>query len=882
MLITGGRNMRSIIPMALVTVLAGTMPIATPTLAGKEMTIENESIKLTIDSRGGKISSLIFKGDANDIAVKESNSVWQGLAKERISVNGGKSALLNAELNLKKVSEQCIVAEAKLQGGLLNGIEIRKEYKLDKIEASVKITVDITLSATRQASIAIHNYLPSITVGNSKGFYYMLDEQVKYLKGGGDNILNVQNPKWFMTKNDKIGFCATFDSKEPVQLSSYLDGGCSTLDWQYAPLLEGKSLSYSYTLYPFDVTNNARNPAFLQDVLKSAASLADCAKKKENGPVANVAPLITARPVLPPKKSGFAFSGNIEQIAYVAAETPSMIHFLPINPSHKPDLILALPEGIRLLGGFRNFQFVQLGTENIEGEKYNLTRIVTGPASSKYTFIWQAENSLPASGKKNFKAYYWGEWNNQKQERQALNIELIPVPAVTSFKTIPVWLCIPSDLAAMWPDMNALKDCGFNYLDVWSYTRAGSERDSWGGKALLKTQGKCKEADINLIVWVREWWWAEAIKTKEGKAMFIDGSPADTLCLSYRGPFFQEWIEQGKYFIDNGIYFHSTDPEIYREGEKICFCPNCIFEFKNFLKKNYPELKYKNPIKFESNPKEYSELHNAWNDFKASRYAGFFAEYRHQMEEYMKEKGLNKLFKMYIMSTYHRSWDSFYGFDNYKESPVYLKTLEDPIKLSKIFNIIAPMAYMDVYANYRDYDMLSTWKDTISLRKIVGDTASIAPMLCTGYPFVPAFDCDTSAEMLKYNILESFIGGGKGFSFWGECPFDAKDMKVTAEVVGMLSPYEEIILTGTPSDNIKAISGNAFAKRLESPNGSLVLISEYSKDKISAKISCPVKNSSQVIDLTTGKEVAIISVEKPVFNIELDNERAHLFLIKPE
>ena len=80
--------------------------------------------------------------------------------------------------------------------------------------------------------------------------------------------------------------------------------------------------------------------------------------------------------------------------------------------------------------------------------------------------------------------------------------------------------------------------------------------------------------------------------------------------------------------------------------------------------------------------------------------------------------------------------------------------------------------------------------------------------------------------MLKYNMLAVIAGGGKGFGFWGECPFDAADMKAVAEVVGMLAPYEKIILEGKAEGKVTVCSGNAVAKRVTSPAGSRLLVSE--------------------------------------------------------
>ena len=853
---------------SVITALVLFVSLLTTNINADEAVIENSKIKLTINSRGGRISSLTLKNV--DLALKGQQSPWQGLAKERV-FSGDKSSLLNNNFSLEKKSENTIIADNQAD------YHIHKKYTLLKGKAAIKVDVSVT-DAPESVVFAIHNFLPGFSIKISKGYFYSLNGKVEQFKVPGDFFVNKKGSQWFMTKTDDVGIGIYFDSPKPDSLSSYL-AGVATMEWKYAPISSNGKLNYSYTIYLFNPNDSQETPKFLQNIETAQQASATNEKGSTTKPVNKVAPLITETPMMHPKKSGYIFASNFEQIAYVATESPSMIHFKPINKSHHPDLFLALPKGIKFLDGFRNFRFVPQGEKTINGETFNVIRIVTAPSSSKYTFIWQAEPSLKESGKTKFKGYFWGEWADKKQKKQVLNIELVSIPQVTPFKKIPVWLCLPSDLTAMWPDYPALRKAGFNYLDIWTYIRQGNERNQWGEKAFLDTKKKCDAAGIKLITWFREWWWHDGRKDVDGAAIDIDGNKTDELCPSYRGKYFEEWLEQGRYLIDKGSYFHSTDPEMYRNGEKICFCPTCIMKFREFLAKKYPNLKYKSPIKFEKMPEKYKELHTAWNDFKASRYADFFREYREKMEQYMQSKGINAPFRMVAMTTYHRSWDGFYGYANYKESPVYLKTLEDPAKLSEVFDFLAPMAYMDVYANYQDYDMLLTWKDTISLQKIVDKKCSIAPMLCAGYPFVSAFDCDTSAVMLKNSILESFMGGGKGFSFWGECPVDAKDMQAIAEVVGMLSPYEKVILDGKPSNNIKAVSGNVFAKRIKSPHGSLVLISEYSKRAIVAKVQCPVTSTSKVINLKTGKQIATITPAKSNFSVELNKDRAVIFYI---
>jgi hypothetical protein len=440
-------------------------------------------------------------------------------------------------------------------------------------------------------------------------------------------------------------------------------------------------------------------------------------------------------------------------------------------------------------------------------------------------------------------------------------------------------MSIPSDLSAIWPDMAALKKAGFNHMDIWSYVRKDSEFE-WGMRVLRESHNRMKSSGIKPIAWIREWWWHDARKEPEGQAMLIDGTRVESLNLSYRGKYIEELIEQGKRLIDEGFYFHCTDPEIFSNGDKIDFSPVTIAGFREYHAKHLPAVKYVSPIRFEREPDKYPELHQLWNQYKTQRFTDFFADYRKAMEEYMKEKGIAEPFRFIIYSTYHRGWDGFYGYDDHRQSPVYIRTLEDPVSLAKVFDYVSPMLYLDVFANYNDYDMTLAWKDTIALRNLAkGSSAHVTPLLSTGYPYVDAFDSDLSARMLKSNILETFAGGGRGFGYWGECPIDAMDMKVTAEAVEMLRPYEKLLLEGEVSQKIKAVEGNVFARRIESKRGSLVLVSEYSEQPLTATIECAVDAPATVIDLQTNRKIADITPQNPRFQMSLRQDRALIFYV---
>ncbi len=835
-----------------------------------DVTLENEYLRVVIDEAGGRVTSLVHKATDWDAADPTDRSKWQGLAKDRLGV-GPDGELVRDLYVWDERSGDSVRGEVVVEQGAMAGTRIEKRFRLDGEALRVEATV--IAGETEIPVIDVHNYLPGFGAHNSQGFFYADADGTHYYRKSGDALVRADRPIWYATASDMDGLIARFTEPAPAQLYSYLGAGETALEWYYPKLEPGKRFRLAYTITPFSALS-------IPEEMQPAVAQARQQDEAEAGPVAHTPPLTTQRPVLSPRKSGYAFASNIEQVAYVASETPSMIHFRPINPSHRPDLYLATPEGITVYGGYRDLEFMDAGTQEIDGQVCQVTRVAIGPNPSKYTLIWQADPALGWEPGKELQGFFWGKWSHGEQAPQPLKIQVVEVPRVRPFKTLPVWMSQPSDLMAMWPDMPALRDTGFNYIDLWTYTREGRERDQWGERALLESRRRMADAGIKPIAWVREWWWHDGQRDSEdGQAMRIDGKRVNSLNLTYRGKYFQELIKQGQYLIDEGFYFHSVDPEIYRDGDKIDFSPRTISAFREYLKTHAPELRYKSPVRFERSPGEHPELHRHWRAFKAHCYAAFFVDYRAAMETHMKAQGIEAPFRFMAMTTYHRQWDGLYAFDDYRDSPVYRITLEDPKLLAEVFDYLAPMIYTDVYANYNPYDMKLPWKDTIVLRRLAGDKADITPLLCAGYPFFDGFGSDLSAPMLKANMLETIAGGGRGFGIWGECPIDARDMKVTAEVVGMLQPFEQLLASAEPSDQIGVPSANVFAKRITSPHGSLVLVSEYSEHRLEAQITCPVKEESVVVDLRSGEVIARLSPTQDTFAVTLEDERAVMFYV---
>ena len=88
-----------------------------------------------------------------------------------------------------------------------------------------------------------------------------------------------------------------------------------------------------------------------------------------------------------------------------------------------------------------------------------------------------------------------------------------------------------------------------------------------------------------------------------------------------------------------------------------------------------------------------------------------------------------------------------------------------------------------------------------------------------------------------------------------------------------------MILDGKADAAVSVPSNNALARRIQAPQGSLILVSEYSRRPLEVTVECPLTEESRVLELNTGKEIGKISAQNPRFTVKLDKERAVMLYV---
>jgi len=568
---------------------------------------------------------------------------------------------------------------------------------------------------------------------------------------------------------------------------------------------------------------------------------------------------------------------------YASPDIPTMIAFGQSSrlSKDKPEpeirLILDLPEGFQVHGGrFAGKSYTGKDIEDpsdieIEGKNYKRFRIncVYRKKQSR-TSVTEFIVSTTIKAPQALKAYYATEIDGKLYHQREIPLHIISIPEVGSPKKIVTWFWSLWGTLDDYPDATVFNRIGFSIPDPEYFQR------------VLKSQALRQAGGIEFLRFtVKE----GEFEDKDAQSINLDGEVQGKFaCPTYRGKNYQALIQKGRRAIDLGVYEHAFDPE-RNDGKFVCFCPRCIGQFKEYLK-THSSLPYKDPKEFIRQWGKYPEYHRLWVRFKVEKANERHKDYREAMIRHMKEKGLDPgRFKLWFAAG---DW-CFKGTNPNPDNTDYWLfkavegSLEDPLILGDIVDYFAPMMYIDFAPDYRmKADMLEIPERLASIYEYSKGKVKVYPTLSVGWPYVNWGANIEPNGMMKYQILEAFAGGAKGISIYnGALCFDALDMKHFAEAMQQVLSVEDIIVEGKPisKERIRDLNKQTFVKGIESKDGAVILVSEYSDSRKEAKVEYRIKESAEVVDLSTGKSIAKVTPTNSTFKVALDKDRARLFYV---
>ena len=553
-------------------------------------------------------------------------------------------------------------------------------------------------------------------------------------------------------------------------------------------------------------------------------------------------------------------------IAHPVKEGP---HGLILRKALPFDLYLELPQQIKLTGFTFGDNWLRPGlvkptvskiTRN--GEKMNLWKFEM-PFIVRWkdnAFIFFYECNAPVN--KNLSGSYYFVQNGKEMPRHEMNFRTMKVgklkkdfkrflvdPGLLNVKTLTWWL--PKNTA------RSFKRLGFNWVGItvakaknktfYSGNNPKTDEDYYdlliqdskrpGGKLFYKTFITSSGPN--------SWKWTKTDPEPRAKDWFgkhpLNQYNYPALCPSYRGKYFQEWVQrliESSAFAKYRITWLGLDLELWPPNvwKKICFCERCMKQFREYcIKHNKPEYASRKANTEVATGKD-KEFVKFWQAFKQYQQSIMITDCAKQVEASVKGVPSTSPFDKFIVSDWTSPGKLDEGTLDLHEVPLYNNPYNNYLKIRRL---------MEKF-NYRKDIICST---------TFGQTA--------GCP-----DFHVTAEEIKDNIYESAAFGMQGIAFYYYPSMEPRRLKNIIDALNVIQPLEDLVIEGKISKTISSDKPEYPLTRLVKGEESLIGVRSYNADgNITMKIKLDgLKKAVSIYECETGKKIAQITPQNPEFS----------------
>jgi len=563
------------------------------------------------------------------------------------------------------------------------------------------------------------------------------------------------------------------------------------------------------------------------------------------------------------------------------------------DDAHYPkeiDYILELPEGVKMDSYFSyRLEHQRLREEKIEIESKPFTRYIITVETNRRTMLvpiprrdrcgsssygshsgWKYLHCWLSTGLASgeLKGHYYARWvprsggKAAQQEPQTFSIKVVRVPKVKPFKRFRVWAATNK------------RDFFASGL-VKSYARVGINGLDGGGGKEQNLEAMSKFGMRDIYIWYNQPVYS-AKDEPEGYGMGLDGQRGPVVrssrdwqepgwCLAYRGPKWQEQIEYAKRKIDEGITGFAYDDYFFCN----CYCPKCKEKFKEYLQK-FTNLPYQDPVEFMSNPGSQPEYETLWKEFGMYHYGLTAQVLKAELEKYVQEKHLPYKI-LFIQSAF-----------GWYEHPFAMAACKEA------FDYFSGQFYIHVYpASYKGSPIAIADGVAATYAKRGKYVDNFAPLLSPGLVYMHPSCAMDPYEVMKYQILETvFALPLKGYAVYAGRDIDLGVLMNMGVANRIISAYEDIIMQGkVVTKGLKSSSAKGSVRAKKLGKRTLILVSDYTtfgKKKTVLKITIPpVKKNSVLTDVETRKKLTTLAAGQGEFKVELNANRARVFLCQP-
>lgn len=549
-----------------------------------------------------------------------------------------------------------------------------------------------------------------------------------------------------------------------------------------------------------------------------------------------------------------ALATYLKDTLYLSPDLAVGVHFgMAANfkePGRKVELVLEIPPGVSVTGARVE---PTVGEAVRDGVTYRTLRFPVEPRTYYNVCDLFMTTDLPPGGRSEMT--YRMEWEGGAQPARRLPIESVRIePCSRTPRRMVAGLGFYGlDVLARWPGIHdALRRVGLNAISLCDqdHSRIPEMRE-----AVRKARELGLYTAANYSPTCHP---LPADAPAEAKVHAMDGSTAEFLCPSYRGPILEAELDRASSYGAAGAAIIYWDAESWR-GREFCFCPRCLERFEAYRAAHRPDLAEIDPRVFEEDPGKHPEHHALWEDFRISLGTELFLLYRDEYVRRLRESGVTGSgpVPMLIGSYDVTPGKIYHQFQRFDEQYA-----------AGALNLCMPSLY---YGG----DARRVGDGVRSVRRALGHSR-ILPWISGGDDTLR--DCDGLEQ--KYVLLELFLNGSMGFTTWPYNGWDARDLKYVSQVMNLLAPLEDLLLDGEVMAGLGTSDEQVRAVGLAKCGEAAILVSGYyhaALPAVTLKLTSPA--AAKLFDVATGEVLAEVKAGENAIALPAYPEQARLLYL---
>jgi hypothetical protein len=510
------------------------------------------------------------------------------------------------------------------------------------------------------------------------------------------------------------------------------------------------------------------------------------------------------------------------------------------------------PEGMALVAGHAG----GVNVANMVSE-----RLGEGPrAATRYTF----ETSPAGSTKSWGRLYLSCDWpaGTEGNLRVRLSageadspwhtqqIRAVAIPRTAQPERLAVglgWWSLGGTLE--WPDgMSVMAHLGLNVLPLFArWMNAGDQADAMR----LLAEWRAKGLRVMNIDSPFHHMLSKHKNATEMYAQFEDGTTGKRFCPSYRGEFYrQELARVADETAQVGAAFLSCDIELWNwRGPQDCeSCTRCRSDFAA------------------------SGLDD-WAEWRLQKGAEIWTDLADAVREAVRKAAQNDPGKPDTVE--------IGGYD-FRPGEAY----QHFWPLDRLYPEKMDNAQVSTYTPLEPYH-IALIGDRVREDRIKLGRSDVLPWLTPG-------DAGTfPGHAFRNALLECFANGARGVHFWSSRVWDTESLAAYAEAIRCAAQVEDIVVDGAPAEGLTAVTedhaqqtpDNAAPRvtGMRLKDSFFVLVADYRLDtgNRTVAVRIPVTETSEAVDLLTGKNLGRLSEDAPLLRVVLGPERAVALSVRP-